>query len=146
MFGLRCRNERVGYEKILFEQHRKRVSNSKTCLDTHQYTKIKPIPKYQMENYLREKQIDRENTYLLERLSRTKCQIETYNHISVLRQLQWKKRLSNLKRKQDNYRINCENQRLLSSLQTVKPTICIEKMEQDFKKSRQKIKLMALYP
>jgi hypothetical protein len=39
-----------------------------------------------------------------------------------------------------------ENNRLLDAIQRVQPSISFEKMDKDYQKSREKMKLMSLYP
>ena len=42
--------------------------------------------------------------------------------------------------------IDIENNRLLNAIQQVKPSISFEQMDKDYQKSREKVKLMSLYP
>lgn len=146
MFGIHRRNERTGYEKILFEKHKNRVNNAHTVLDTYQYTKIKPIPKYKFENQIQRKKIYLENADLLTRLAKVRAATHTHHHISVIRQLQLKKHLTRVKRTTELRRIQKGNVELLNAIQKVKPSICIEAFEKDFEKSRKIMKTMSLYP
>ena len=146
MFGIHNRNERTGYEKILFEQHKNRLNNSQTILDTHQHTKIKPIPKYKIENLLQKRRIDVENADLLTLLAKVRAATHTHHHISVIRQLQLKKHLTRVKRITELQRIQKGNAELLNAIQKVKPSICIEEFEKDFERSRKIMKTMSLYP
>lgn len=143
---MRRRCERVGYEKLLYDQHISRITKMKPSVDTIQMTKIKPLPKYEIENQMREKKRHKGNAELLCRLTKAKCAIKTSHHISVLRQLQIKKQLSYIKRNIDNRIIVDGNMRLLRAIQEVRPTISIESFEHDYMKSREKMKLMSLYP
>jgi len=146
MFGEHRRNERIGFEKILYEQHKNRINNSRTVLDTHQHTKIKPIPKYKIENQIQRKKIEFENANFLTRLAKVRGAIKTHNHISVIRQLQLKKYLARIKRRSELQKIQNDNMRLLNAIQKVKPSIKVEEFEKDFEKSRKIIKTMSLYP
>ena len=142
----RRRNERRGFEQILYEQHRLRIENAKPVIDTYQHTKLKPIPRYEIENRLQQSKIDIENMELLYRLAQTKASIQTHNHVSVLRQLRLKQQMTRIERKLKQRNIDIENNRLLHAIQQVKPSISFEQMDKDYQKSREKVKLMSLYP
>ena len=142
----RRRNERRGFEQILYEQHRLRIENAKPVIDTYQHTKLKPIPRYEIENRLQQSKIDIENMELLYRLAHTKASIQTHNHISVLRQLRLKQQMTRIERTLRLRNIDIENNRLLHAIQQVKPSISFEQMDKDYQKSREKVKLMSLYP
>lgn len=142
----RRRNERRGIEKIMYEQHVHRINNAKPVIDTYQHTKIKPIPRYEIENRIQQSKIDIENMELLYRLAQTKACIQTHNHISVLRQLRLKQQIARIERKLRQQNINIENNRLLHAIQQVKPSISFDKLDEDYQRSRKKVKLMSLYP
>ena len=86
---VRKRNERKGFEKLLYEQHVHRINNAKPVIDTYQHTKINRFQE-EIENRLQQNKIDIENMELLYRLAQTKASIQTHNHVSVLRQLRLK--------------------------------------------------------
>lgn len=142
----RRRNERRGIEKWLYEQHVQRINNAKSLIDTYQHTKIKPIPRYEIENRIQQSKIDKENMELLYRLAQTKTSIQTHNHVSVLRQLRLKQQMARIERTLRLRNIDIENNRLLNAIQQVKPSISFEQMDKDYQKSREKLKLMSLYP
>lgn len=142
----RRRNERRGFEQILYEQHRLRIENAKPVIDTYQHTKLKPIPRYEIEKRIQQSKIDIENMELLYRLAQTKASIQTHNHVSVLRQLRLKQQMTRIERTLRLRNIDIENNRLLHAIQQVKPSISFEKMDKDYQKSRDKVKLMSLYP
>jgi len=139
-------NERKGFEKLLYEQHVYRINHAKPVIDTYQHTKIKPIPRYEIENRIQQSKIDIENMELLYRLAQTKTSIQTHNHVSVLRQLRLKQQIAHIERKLKQRNIDIENNRLLYAIQEVKPTISFEQIEKEYQKSREKVKLMSLYP
>ena len=142
----RRRNERRGIEQLMYEQHRQRLQNVKPVIDTYQHTKIKPIPRYEIEKRIQQNKIETENTELLYRLAQAKASIQTHNHISVLRQLRLKQQIANIERTLKQRHINMENNRLLDAIQRVQPSISFEKLDKDYQKSREKMKLMSLYP
>lgn len=142
----RKRNERRGIDKLLYEQHVHRINHAKPVIDTYQHTKIKPIPRYEIENKIQQRKIDIENMELLYRLAQTKASIQTHNHVSVLRQLRLKQQMTRIERKLKQRNIDIENNRLLHAIQEVKPSVSFEQMDKDYQKSREKVKLMSLYP
>lgn len=142
----RRRNERMGIEKLMYEQHRKRIQQAKPMIDSYQHTKLKPIPRYEIEKRIQQSKIDTENMELLYRLAQAKSSIKTHNHISVLRQLRLKQQITNIERKLTQQNINIENNKLLNTIQHIKPNISFEKFDKDYQKSREKIKIMSLYP
>lgn len=142
----RRRNERRGIEQLMYEQHRKRIQHAKPVIDTYQHTKIKPIPRYEIEKRIQQNKIETENMELLYRLAQAKASIQTHNHISVLRQLRLKQQIANIERTLKQRHINMENNRLLDAIQRVQPSISFEKLDKDYQKSRKKLKLMSLYP
>ena len=83
---------------------------------------------------------------LLYRLAQTKASIQTHNHVSVLRQLRLKQQIAHIERTLKQRNINIENNRLLQAIQQVKPSISFDKLDEDYQKSREKMKLMSLYP
>ena len=44
---IRQRNERTGYNKIMYEQHLRRVEQMKPSVDSYYTPTLKPIPKYE---------------------------------------------------------------------------------------------------
>ena len=141
----RRRNERRGIEQLMYEQHRQRLQNVKPVIDTYQHTKIKPIPRYEIEKRIQQNKIETENMELLYRLAQAKSSIQTHNHMSVLRQLRLKQQIANIERTLKQRHINMENNRLLLAIQRVQPSISFEKLDKDYQKSREKMKLMSLY-
>lgn len=140
------RNERRGIEQVLYEQHRERIHYIEPVVDTHQCAIIKPIPRYALENQMRQRKIDVENADLLHRLARTKSSIRSRNHVAVLRQLRLKQRLAHMKRQLRDHRIRKENEKFLGALQEVRPTISFKELDKDYQKTRTQVKLMSLYP
>jgi len=143
---VRKRNERRGIDKLLYEQHVHRINHAKPVIDTYQHTKIKPIPRYEIEKRIQQSKIETENMELLYRLAQTKASIQTHNHVSVLRQLRLKQQIAHIERTLKQRNINIENNRLLQAIQQVKPSISFDKLDEDYQKSREKMKLMSLYP
>ena len=143
---LRQRNERTGFNKIMYEQHLRRVEQMIPSVDSHYTPILKPIPKYSTEHNEHNRKIEKENTELLLRLYQTEPCVDCRQHMAVLRQLRLKKQLASVSHKIHTDKINKENQRLLDALRDVRPTIDIKKLDEDFQKSREKIKLMSLYP
>ena len=80
------------------------------------------------------------------RLYQTESCVDCRQHMAVVRQLRLKKQLASVSHNLHTDKINRENQRLLDALREVRPSIDIKKLEEDFQKSREKIKLMSLYP
>ena len=120
----RRRSERIGVEKIMYEQHVERLKNVRPVTDCHFYgPKIRPIPRYADENSRFRKRVEKENVHLLTRLSRVKSGTATHHHMSIVRQLRWKQYLLHVERVERLKRITQQNQRLLRNIQTVKPVI-----------------------
>ena len=120
----RRRSERIGVEKILYEQHLERLKNVEPVTDCYFYgPKIKPIPRYVDETNRFRRRIEKENAHLLTRLAKVKSGTATHHHMSIVRQLRWKQRLLHIERINRLKRIVQQNQRLLRNIQTVKPTI-----------------------
>ena len=140
------RNERRGFDEILYQQHVQRINNMKSTLDNHNKPKLKPIPKYALENKQRNKTIQLQNAELLQRLAKIKSSIQTTNHVSVLRQLRLKQQLYDLQRELKENKLTKANAELSAALEKCKPSICFEKFEKDFRKSRALMKNMSLYP
>ena len=63
-----------------------------------------------------------------------------------MRQLRLKQQIAHIERKLKQRNIDIENNRLLYAIQEVKPTISFEQIEKEYQKSREKVKLMSLYP
>ena len=142
----RQRNERTGFNKIMYEQHLRRVEQMKPSVDSHYTPILKPIPKYSIDHNANNQKIEKEYTELLLRLYQTEPCVDCRQHMAVVRQLRLKKQLASVSHKIHTDKINKENQRLLDALREVRPSIDIKKLEEDFQKSREKIKLMSLYP
>jgi hypothetical protein len=140
------RNERKGYDKILFENHKKRIMNMKPRIDSHYIEKLKKIPRLGINDQIKKRTIINENMQLLTRIYNVKPTLDNYNHISVIRQLQFKKQLSYNERQNRENRIKSENDKLLKSIQNVKPSINLKKLENDFQKHNNIKKMMLLYP
>jgi len=83
---------------------------------------------------------------LLQRLAKIKSSIQTTNHVSVLRQLRLKQQLYDLQRELKENKLTKANAELSAALEKCKPSICFEKFEKDFRKSRALMKNMSLYP
>ena len=142
----RRRSERIGYEKQIYKQHCERIANARPTINTRSIQKLKPIPRYVIENRIRENKINMENMELLLRLANIKSSIQSHNHISVLRQLKIKQQIYKIGQKLKKQRIDIENKKLAQTIQNVKPSICMKKLEYEYKKTRDKIKLLSLYP
>lgn len=140
------RNERKGYDRILFENHKKRIINMKPRIDSHYIEKLKKIPRLHIDNLIKKKKIMNENMQLLTRIYNVKPTLDNYNHISVIRQLQFKKQITHIERQNRENKIKKENDKLLKSIQNVKPSININKFENDFQKHNNIKKMMLLYP
>ena len=140
------RNERKGYDKILFENHKKRVMNMKPRIDSHYIEKLKKIPRFGIDDQIRKRRIINENMQLLTRIYHVKPTLDNYNHISVIRQLQFKKKNFHIERQNRENRIKNENNKLLKLIQNVKPSINVNKFENDFRKHNNIKKMMLLYP
>lgn len=143
---IRQRNERTGFNKIMYEQHLRRVEQMKPSVDCNYKPTLKPIPKYRIEHNANKRKIEKENAELLLRLYQTESCVDCRQHMAVVRQLRLKKQLASVSHKIHTDNINRENQRLLDALREVRPSIDIKKLEEDFQKTREKIKLMSLYP
>ena len=140
------RNERKGYDRILFENHKKRIINMKPRIDSRYIEKLKKIPRLHIDNLIKKKKIMNENMQLLTRIYNVKPTLDNYNHISVIRQLQFKKQITHIERQNRENKIKKENDKLLKSIQNVKPSININKFENDFQKHNNIKKMMLLYP
>jgi hypothetical protein len=140
------RNERKGYDKILFENHKKRIMNMKPCVDSYYIEKLKKIPRLGIDDQIKKRRIMNENMQLLTRIYHVKPTLDNYNHISVIRQLQFKKQIARIEKQNRENRIKNENDKLLKSIQNVKPNININKFENEFQKHNNIKKMMLLYP
>ncbi len=143
---IRQRNERTGYNKIMYDQHVRRVEEMKPSVDSHYKPSLKPIPKYRIEHNANKRKIEKENSEMLLRLYQTESCIDCRQHMAVVRQLRLKKQLAFVSHKMDIDKINKENHRLFDELNNVRPSIDIHTLEKDYQKSREKIKTMSLYP
>ena len=54
----RRRSERIGYEKQIYKQHCERIANARSTINTRSIQKLKPIPRYVIENRIRENKIN----------------------------------------------------------------------------------------
>ena len=142
---IRQRNERTGFNKIMYEQHVRRVEQMKPSIDSHYKPSLKPIPKYRIEHNANKRKIEKENAELLLRLHQTESCVDCRQHMAVVRQLRLKKQLASVSHNIHSDKINKENQRLFGALREVRPSIDIHVLEKDYQKSREKIKTMSLY-
>ena len=143
---IRQRNERTGYNQLMYEQHLRRVEQMKPTVDNIHAPRLKPIPKYRIEHNVNKRKIEKENSEMLQRLCQTESTVDCRQHISVVRQLRLKKQMASVSHRMNIDKINNENHRLLDTLCHVRSSIDIRVLENDYQKSREKIKTMSLYP
>ena len=143
---IRQRNERTGYNQLMYEQHLRRVEQMKPTVDNIHTPTLKPIPKYRIEHNVNKRKIEKENSEMLQRLCQTESTVDCRQHISVVRQLRLKKQMASVSHRMNIDKINNENHRLLDTLCHVRSSIDIRVLENDYQKSREKIKTMSLYP
>jgi hypothetical protein len=140
------RSERIGLEITDYNNHIERLHKMKPTLDTHTSLKLPKLIK--RNNQSRMIDIEKQNINLLQRIA---VSIQT-NHIdnklpkhvneysNFQKKVKRDSRISKLKKIQEN------NKRLLQRIQEVKPTINPYQLEYDYIKSREKMKLLCLYP
>lgn len=140
------RSERIGLEITDYNNHIERLHKMKPTLDTHTSLKLPKLIK--RSNQSRMIEIEKQNINLLQRIA---VSIQTSHidnklpkHVSEYSKFQKKikrdKHVSELKKIQEN------NKRLLQRIQEIKPTINPHQLEYDYIKSREKMKLLCLYP
>lgn len=142
------RSERNTYEKLIYDQHITRIKNAKPVINVKP---PKPHPlnnKYIMEHQRNNKNIEKQNSILLEQIAKRiqQTHIDNIQHPSVMKHSKFKKQISSVRKRLTLAKITDENIQLLNRIQTVEPNYDHAKYELDEENRRKKLKSMSLYP
>jgi hypothetical protein len=140
------RSERIGLEIIDYNNHIERLHKMKPTFDTHTSLKLPKLIKH--SNHSRIIEIEKQNINLLERIAvsiqsshiNNKLPKQVTEYSNFQKKIKRDHHVSNLKKIQEN------NKRLLQRIQEIKPIITRRQLEYDYIKSREKMKLLCLYP
>jgi len=143
------RPERIGFEKILYNDHLKRLNGAESLVDT-QSPRPPPLSnKWKIDNLRNKRRIEKENSIILTRLIKiieSGKSIDNSLHKSVEEQLIFKEKIRKCRKRLELERIMEENKNLYNRLIQVEPVYNHVKWELDAKKHDIIKKNMALYP
>lgn len=140
------RSERIGLEIADYNNHIERLHKMKPTINTHTSLKLPKLIK--RSNKSRMIEIEKQNISLLQRIAysiqtsridnKLPKHVNEYSHFQ--KKIKHDNHISELKKIQEN------NMKLLHRIQEIKPTINHRQLEYDYIKSREKMKLLCLYP
>jgi Hemingway/CFA97 len=143
------RPERIGFEKILYNDHLKRLNGVESLVDT-QTPRPPPLSnKWKIDNLRNKRRIEKENSIILTRLIKiieSGKSIDNSLHKSVEEQLLFKDKIRKCRKRLELERIMEENKNLHNRLIHVEPAYNHIKWELDAKRNDIIKKNMALYP
>ena len=143
------RPERIGFEKILYNDHLKRLNGAESLVDT-QSPRPPPLSnKWKIDNLRNKRRIEKENSIILTRLIKiieSGKSIDNSLHKSVEEQLIFKEKIRKCRKRLELERIMEENKNLYNRLIQVEPVYNHVKWELDAKRNDIIKKNMALYP
>jgi len=117
------RQDRKGYNLILYEQHLQRLQNAKSSLDTSKPKKLSFPKKREIEYNRNVDHINNSNCKIVDRLINVTSSLDNKPNKHMKEIIAFKNKMVIHKRKMEIQKLVCENILLTDRLKTVKPCI-----------------------
>ena len=126
MLGNNIRQDRKGYQQLLYEQHMERLQNAKSSIDNSKPPRLPISKKWENEYNRKIDKINESNYKLVFRLINVKSCLDNKPDKRMKEVIEFKNKMIVHKRNHEMEKIVSENIQLTERLKNIKPTVCFD--------------------